>query len=143
MIILWIYVAVLVILFIAYYVIHKHEQQIARSVIRQIDALIYAFDSTIYHNYQKIFDFSTAQHLLFHNQKEFFAQGKNYADILPKIIHDILYVSDLTHTQPISQEFSDSLMQTYGVRTKIQSFKKQTHIIIIILTLGIGKIILP
>lgn len=140
---LWIYLGVVVALVIVYLVFNTHRKRISRTLIAQIDTLIYLFDKHVYEHKQAIFDYDATKSLLFHNQQQFFQRWKNYAELMPLILKDIEYVSTLIHKQIISQEDMNSLTEIYHTEQKLYTLKHYTHTILIILTLWIAKLFLP
>lgn len=143
MALLWIYLIIIAGLVVLYLILMQHEKKLAMALTRHVDSLLFAFDRTVYDSTHQIFDYATTKSLLFHNQREFFAHGSNYNEILPLMIKDIAYLSDLTHSELLPASFSQSLEEVYTTWQKIHTFKKQTHIILTILTLGIAKLLLP
>jgi hypothetical protein len=121
----------------------RHEKKLAMGITQQTDSLLYAFDKGIIDNRSVIFDYAATKSLLFHSQQQFFTTGKEYQELLPTILKDCQYLSDLTHTQVATTDTEESIAQMHTTREKIYTFRKQTHIILIILTLWIAKLFLP
>ncbi len=138
-----IYLIVIVLLTIAYSIFYIHRKRITKTIIAQIDTLLYLFDKAVYTNKEKIFDYETTKTLLFHNQQQFFEKGKDYPHILPQLLQDIAYISNLTQNQIVDTQAIQSLQETYIVWEKLHTLKKYTHTILIILTLWIAKLFLP
>ncbi len=143
MIFLWIYCIVLAGLITLYYVLFQHEKKLSMSITQQSDELLYIFDKGVFDSRKHIFDYETTKELVFHNQKQFFSQGKVYDEMLPRITKDCQYLSDLTHTEIIDENSLNSLAEVHTTRQKIHTLRRQTHIILIILTLWLAKLLLP
>jgi hypothetical protein len=120
---------------VVYSIFYAHRKKVTQALTFQIDTLLYVFDKAIYHHKDAIFDYSTAKPLLFHNQYNFFTKGGQYTEILPNLLQDISYVSDLLGTSLIEPNELQSIQATYTAREKIYTLKEYTHTIITILTL--------
>ncbi len=138
-----IYLIVIVLLTIAYSIFYIHRKRITKTIIAQIDTLLYLFDKAVYINKETIFDYQTTKTLLFHNQQQFFTNGKDYPHILPQLLQDIAYISNLTQNQIVDTKSIQSLQETYVVWEKLHTLKKYTYTILIIFTLWIAKLFLP
>ncbi len=120
-----------------------HRKRLTKTLINQIDTLLYLFDHAVYTNKSNIHEYETTKTLLFHNQQQFFEKGKNYPDVLPLILKDIAYIQTLTQANIVDDQAIQSLQDTYIVWQKLHTLKHYTHTILIILTLGIAKLFLP
>ncbi len=138
-----IYLSVLVVLILIYSIFYTHRKKISKILGFQVDTLLYVFDKAVYNNKDNIFDYSTAKALLFHNQSEFFSSGKQYNEVLPNLLQDISYISELLETSVIEAKEIESIQETYATREKIHTLKDYTHTILTILTLWIANLFLP
>lgn len=143
MIYLYIYLIVIAVLIAVYFILHNHEQKIAKRLNQWIDKILFLFDRTVYTRKNAFVDYESAKWLLFHNQKNFFAKPTVYADLLPLLLKDAEYATSLVKQEIISQKDTKDLLETQEVWQKLYTIKKYTHIIITFLTLWIGKILLP
>lgn len=140
---LWIYIWIVVVLTITYLIFYKHWRKITQSLTKQIDSLLYNIDLSIYKNHTQIYDYDTTKSLLYHNQITFFEKGKSYTDITLPLLQDIEYLTGLLQQDIVSPSEVKIIKATYITWQKINTLKEYTHIILIILTLGIAKLILP
>lgn len=138
-----IYCIVIVLLVVAYMIFYTHRKRITKTLVDQIDTLLYLFDKAVYANKEQIFDYDTTKTLLYHNQQQFFQKGKDYPHFLPLLLQDVTYINTLINTQIVDAQAIQSLQETYVVWEKLHTLKKYTHTILIILTLGIAKLFLP
>lgn len=124
-------------------IFYTHWQRITKTIVQQTDGLLYLIDSSIYKNKDTVFDYSTAKTLLFHNQKDFFQKGQQYPHLLPLLLDDSQYLSTLLQQDILDEKTVQGIQETYNIWGKLHKLKKQTHIILIIFTLGIAKLFLP
>ncbi len=143
MVYLYIYLAIIALLVIGYLILHNHEQKIARWINQWIGKILSIFDSTVYFRKNAFVDYKQAKPLLFHNQEQFFSNPTEYAFLLPLLLKDVEYLSSLLSQEIISPKNLKDLQTTQEVWEKLHTFKDYTHTILIILTLGIGKLVLP
>lgn len=137
------YLAILVIAIVVYFFIYRHEKKMRVWLNQRVDRLLYQYNSVVYTNKDTIFDYKETKKLLFHNQKTFFAQPTHYIQLLPLLLKDIDFLSNLTKKEIIPEKEMKELNETEEIWEKIHNFKKYTHTILIILTLWIGKIFIP
>lgn len=123
--------------------LHNHEQKICRRINQRIDKILFIFDRTVYFRKNAFVDYEQAKSLLFHNQEHFFSNPTEYAFLLPLLLKDVDYLSSLLSQELISPKNLKELQTTQEVWDKLHTFKDYTHTILIILTLGIGKLFLP
>ncbi len=138
-----IYVWVVCILTIVYLVFYKHERNVTKTLLQQTDMLLFTYNKAIMDNKSVIYDFDTTKTLLFHNQNTFFAKWKKYSDITITLLKDIEYLQTLIQKTLISDSVIKIVKATYITWQKLHILKEYTHIILIILTLWIAKLLLP
>lgn len=143
MTLLWIYIWTVIVLAIAYMIFYKHWRKITQSLTKQIDSLLFNIDLSIYKNHTQIYDYDTTKSLLYHNQITFFQKGKDYTDITLPLIQDVEYLTWLLQQDVVTPAEVKIIKATYITWQKINTLKEYTHIILIILTLGIAKLLLP
>ncbi len=143
MIYLYIYLTCIALLVLWYLMLHNHEQKIFRRINQRIDKILFIFDRTVYFRKNAFVDYKQAKPLLFHNQEQFFSNPTEYAFLLPSLLKDVDYLSSLLSQEIISPKNLKELQTTQEVWEKLHTFKDYTHTILIILTLGIGKLVLP
>lgn len=138
-----IYIWVICILTIVYLVFYKHERNVIKTLLQQTDMLLFTYNKAILDHQKTIYDFDTTKTLLFHNQNSFFAQWKKYTDLTIPLLKDIEYLQTLIQTTFISESVVKIVKATYITWQKLHILKEYTHIILIILTLWIAKLLLP
>lgn len=136
----WIYLITVIVLCIVYYVFYRHRKNITSTLIKQIDLLLFSYDTAIYKNTKNIYDYDSNKNLLFHNQITLFWKSKKYTDITPQIIQDIEYLSWLLQYDVVDPSIIKITKVTYITWQKINTLKEYTHIILSILTLWIAKL---
>ena len=143
MALLWIYIWTVVVLTITYIIFYKHWRKITQSLTKQIDSLLFNIDLSIYKKHTQIYDYDTTKSLLYHNQTTFFQKWKFYTDITLPLIQDVEYLTWLLQQDIVTQAEVKIIKATYITWQKINTLKEYTHIILIILTLGIAKLLFP
>lgn len=143
MIYLYIYLISIALLTVWYLVLHNHEKKISRRIHQRIDKILSTFDRTVYFRKNAFVDFVSAKPLLFHNQEQFFSHPTEYSFLLPLLLKDVEYLSSLLSQEIIPPKNLKDLQDTQEVWQKLHTIKEYTHTILIILTLWIGKLLLP
>lgn len=138
-----IYITVVVVLIVVYLLFFNHRKKITKMLLLQTDELLYRFDIAVIKNKNTIYDYETTKHILFHNQTWFFKQWKSYTDLTVSLIKDVEYLQSLLQKDITTTSELKIIKATYITRQKINTLKEYTHTILIILTLWIGKLLLP
>lgn len=138
-----IYVSVVVVLIVAYMFFFNHRKKITKMLLFQTDELLYRFDTAVVANKDIIYDYEATKHILFHNQAWFFKKWKSYTDLTVSLIKDVEYLQWLLQKDITTTSELKIIKATYITRQKINTLKEYTHTILIILTLWIGKLLLP
>lgn len=138
-----VYLALAILSVLVYFVFYRDEKKMAKNLLKQLDKLLFSYDYTIYSRKNAIFDYDNTKSILFHNQKKFFSKPEEYLTFLPELIKDTQYLSDLVNQEILSKKDAEMLVEAYGVWEKMHKIKENTYIISSILTLWIGKLLLP
>lgn len=138
-----IYLIVVCILIVVYILFYRHWKRVTKNLIKQIDTLLFYYDKAIYSHKDTIHNYSETKALLFHNQKHFFEKEKSYPTVTINLLKDIDYLTGLLQEEVVDPSIVKIVKATYITWEKINTLKEYTHTILIILTLGIGKLFLP
>ena len=138
-----IYAVVLSVLIIAYVILYRHWKNITKNLIKQTDTLLYYYDKAIFFHKNNIHNYQENKTILFHNQQQFFDKEKNYHTLTIPLLKDIDYLTWLLQEEIVDPSIIKIVKATYITWEKMNTLKEYTYIILIILTLWIGKIFLP
>lgn len=138
-----IYLSVLWVLIITYLVFYRHWKSVTKNLVKQIDTLLYYYDKAAYVHKDTIHDYDENKKILFHSQQQFFDKEKKYQNITINLLKDVDYLTWLLQEEVVDSSIIKIVKATYITWEKMNTLKEYLYIILIILTLWIGKIFLP